>query len=112
MSENVTFNLKITIPRRWFKKFIQMLDCMKWCGNVGASRTIAFYADGDGDFRPFDFKINNKKVKTNIKWTDFDQDFNPPNQDPPVIPPPFKTRRKVDFFFDAGWFFIKTNYII
>ena len=67
MSENITLNLQISIPKRWVNKFLQMLDCMKWCGNVGASRTVAFYADGDGDFRP-KFKINTEWEKTPGIW--------------------------------------------
>jgi hypothetical protein len=101
-NEMVKFNFEITMPKRWMKKFIQMLDCMRWCSNRGSSRVIAFYADGDGDFRPFDFKVNGKELKRTINYSKVDFDFNPPDQDPPVIPPPFKTRRKVDFFFDAG----------
>ena len=105
--ELVKFNLEITMPKRWVKKFMQMLDCMRWCGGVGASRTVAFYADGDGDFRPFDFKVNGKEVKSNIDWSKYDKDWNPDpkkiNCDPPEeLPPPFKTRRKINFFFDAG----------
>lgn len=102
MSQLVKINLEITIPKRWIKKFVQMLVCMRWCSRRGSSRVVAFYADGDGDFRPFDFKINGKELKTKIDFSKADFDFNPPDQDPPVIPPPFKTRRKIDFFFDAG----------
>lgn len=107
MREMVKINLEITIPKRWLKKFVQMLDCMRWCGKTGASRTVAFYADGDGDFRPFDFKIDGEEIKTDIKWYDFDKDWNPDpkkiNCDPPEeFPPPFKTRRSINFFFDAG----------
>lgn len=49
-----------------------MLDCMRWCGNVGANRVVAFYADGDGDFRPFDFKVNNKEIKKLADWNKLD----------------------------------------
>lgn len=107
MSDLVKFNLEITMPKRWVKKFMQMLDCMRWCGRGGASRTVAFYADGDGDFRPFDFKVNGKEVKSDIDWWKYAKNWNPDpkkiNCDPPEeLPPPFKTRRKIDFFFDAG----------
>ena len=109
MSEVVKFNLEITIPKRWPKKLLQMLDCMRTCGKVGASRTVAFYADGDGDFRPFDFKVDGKEVPTYFgkHWDEHDKDWNPDpkkiNCDPPEeFPPPFKTRRSINFFFDAG----------
>lgn len=97
--EQITFNIKITMPKRWFNKFIQILDCMRWCGNVGASRTVAFYADGDGDFRPFDFTINDKQVDSLTDWSNFDKSVNTDQVD---IMPPYKTSRPVDFFFDAG----------
>lgn len=107
MCEQVKFTLEITMPKRWVKKFLQMLDCMRWCGRGGASRTVAFYADGDGDFRPFDFKVNGEEVKSGIDWWKHDKGWNPDpkkiNCDPPEeFPPPFKTRRGIDFFFDAG----------
>lgn len=107
MSEQVKFTLEITMPKRWVKKFLQMLDCMRWCGRGGASRTVAFYADGDGDFRPFDFKVNGEEVKSDIDWWKHDKGWNPDPKkiycDPPEeFPPPFKTRRGIDFFFDAG----------
>ena len=101
MSEIVKLNLQITIPKRWLTKFMQMLDCMRWAGNVGASRTVAFYADGDGDFRPFDFKVNGEEVKSDIKWREYDKNWIPKNESDYDCPP-FKTRRNVDFFFDAG----------
>lgn len=101
MGEMIKFNLEITMPKRWFSKFMQMLSCMKWCGDVGSSRTIAFYADGDGDFRPFNFKVNNKEVKSDIKWSEFDKSWTPKNEFD-YDAPPFKTRRSIDFFFDAG----------
>lgn len=100
MAEQVKFNLEITMPKHWTKKFFQMLDCMRWCGNVGASRTVGFYADGDGDFRQFDFKLNGEEVDGLVNW--FEEEKTPlpdPNSDEPT--PEFKTRRGVDFFFDA-----------
>lgn len=100
--EVVKLNIEITIPKRWLKKFIQMLDCMRWTGRGGASRTVAFYADGDGDFRPFDFKINGKEFKSNIDWWKYDTNWKPKDKYDDSIPPPFKTKRSVDFFFDAG----------
>ena len=37
---------------RWVPHFLAMLKYMQFLGNVGASRKVALYADGDGDFRP------------------------------------------------------------
>lgn len=101
--ETVKFKLEITMPKRWAKKFIQMLDCMKWCGDVGASRTVAFYADGDGDFRPFKFEVNGKKLESGIKWHEFDKGLTKEQKENwETVLPKFKTRKNVDFFFDAG----------
>lgn len=103
MDEQVKFSLEITMPRRWARKFLQMLDCMRWCGCVGASRTVAFFADGDGDFRPFDFKVNGKEVPKTKDWGKHDQEWPPKTSYPPQEPPPpYKTWRGIDFFFDAG----------
>lgn len=94
--ENIKFNLEVTMPERWMKKFIQMLDCMRWCGNVGASRTLGFYADGDGDFS-FNFKFNGWDVEKVQDWEKIDREsFDKDNLKP------FQTNRKVNFFFDAG----------
>ena len=97
----VRLNLEITIPKKWVNKFLQMLDCMRWCGRAGASRCIGFYADGDGDFRPFNFKVDGEEVESNIKWHEFDHSWHPADNND--VPPPFKTKRSgVDFFFDRG----------
>lgn len=104
MDDQVKFNLEITMPRRWVTKFLQMLDCMRWCGNVGASRTVGFYADGDGDFRPFDIKVNGEDLKAE-DWEKHDKDWNPDKVTryaPQEPPPQYKTWRGIDFFFDAG----------
>lgn len=80
-----------------------MLDCMRWCSNTGASRTVAFYADGDGDFRQFKFKINGEELKSDIKWHEFDKGLSKEQKENwEVVLPKFKTHRDVDFFFDAG----------
>ena len=106
MSEQVKFNLEITMPTRWARKFLEMLDCMRWCADVGASRTVAFRADGDGDFRPFSYKVDGKAIPhaPSSYWEKHDKEWNPDNVDryaPQEPPPPYKTWRGVDFFFDA-----------
>lgn len=106
MDDKVKFNLEITMPRRWVTKFLQMLDCMRWCSGVGASRTVAFFADGDGDFRPFNFKVDGKEIPCSANhWEKHDMDWNPDkvtHYAPQEPPPPYKTRRGINFFFDAG----------
>lgn len=37
---------------RWIPSFLGMLEHMQQLGNLGSSRKICFYSDGDGDFRP------------------------------------------------------------
>ena len=41
-----------------------MLKHMELCGNIGHSSVVAFYADGDGDFRP-KFEFDKEYKKTN-----------------------------------------------
>lgn len=103
MSELVKINLEITMPKRWVKKFVQMLDCMKWCSRRGSSRVVAFYADGDGDFRPFDFTLNGKCIDTLMDWNKLDVSWDAKYHQDDSIPPALKSRRSIDFFFDAGW---------
>lgn len=40
------------MQERWIPHFLSMLKNMERLGNIGASRTVAIFADGDGDFRP------------------------------------------------------------
>ena len=57
----MTREIKITaqIQERWIPEFLAMLKAMETLGKVGSSRTITFYSDGDGDFRPkFDWDID------------------------------------------------------
>ena len=100
MSREMTkLNLEVTIPTQYVNKFLQMLDCMRWCGKVGASRSIAFMADGDGNFHPFNFKIDGKEIESDINWLEFDEDYDPELNK--QLPQPFKTKLKPDFYFDA-----------
>lgn len=46
------FTIKCDIPDRWVPHFIAMLKYMQYCGSIGRSRRITFYADGDGDYQP------------------------------------------------------------
>ena len=40
------------MPKRWVPHFLAMLKYMENLGQVGSSRAVGIYADGDGDFRP------------------------------------------------------------
>lgn len=63
MEENEkTFTIQCTMKDRWIPQFLSMLNYMQVLGDVGSSRKVALYADGDGDFRP-KFKFNIPDVK-------------------------------------------------
>lgn len=47
-----TFTVECKMKKRWADQFLSMLNYMSQLGNAGRSRTVSFYADGDGDFRP------------------------------------------------------------
>lgn len=46
------FTIDCDIPERWVPYFLGMLKDMQELGSLGCSRSVEFYADGDGDFRP------------------------------------------------------------
>jgi hypothetical protein len=50
--ENKTFTITCNMKDRWVPHFLATLKYMQHLGDVGSSRIVAFYADGDGDFRP------------------------------------------------------------
>lgn len=50
--ENKTFTITCNMNERWIPHFLSMLKYMQQLGDLGGSRKISFYADGDGDFRP------------------------------------------------------------
>lgn len=49
---DVTFDIKATMPQHWLPHFLGFLNMVETCGSIGASRVLAIYADGDGDFHP------------------------------------------------------------
>lgn len=66
---NKTFNIEVTMEERWIDDFCSMLEYMRYCGSIGHSAIIGFYADGDGDFRPkfkIDTEFNKKSGKQNV----------------------------------------------
>lgn len=64
---NVELNIKAIFDERWLNDFCSMLKWMESCGNIGHSSIVAFYADGDGDFRP-KFEFDKDFIKTNGYW--------------------------------------------
>lgn len=76
--------IEVEMRARWVPYFVDMLTIMEYLGNVGSSRAITFYSDGDGDFRP-KFKIDGKPVDTkNIKTEEILKDH------------------KINYLIDAG----------
>ena len=67
MSKKIELNIKAFIDERWVNDFCSMLKHMELCGNIGHSSVVAFYADGDGNFRP--------KIITSVEggFTDIDR---------------------------------------
>jgi hypothetical protein len=51
------FTIQCEMKGRWVPHFLAMLKYMQYIGGIGASRRVALYADGDGDFNP-KFKWN------------------------------------------------------
>jgi len=51
-SKETTFTITCTMKTRWVPHFLSMLKYMQQLGNLGGSRKVALYSDGDGDFRP------------------------------------------------------------
>ena len=49
---DTTFTVKVTMGERWVPQFLGLLREMQRNGGVGHSAVLAFYADGDGDYRP------------------------------------------------------------
>lgn len=49
---NVEFDVHCKMKARWVPYFLAMLKRMQANGEAGHSSILAFYADGDGDFRP------------------------------------------------------------
>ena len=68
MSKKIKLNIKAFIDERWVNDFCSMLKHMELCGNIGHSSVVAFYADGDGDFRP-KFEFDKEYKKTNGYWS-------------------------------------------
>ena len=51
-NKNVKFTIECEMGQRWIPHFLAMLKYMQQLGNLGGSRIVSIYSDGDGDFRP------------------------------------------------------------
>ena len=68
---NKKFTIEVEMDERWVDDFCSMLSQMEYLGNIGSSRTVGLYSDGDGDFRPtFDFNIPFEKVEAKSDCVD------------------------------------------
>ena len=47
-----TFTVTCHMNERAIPQFLALLKQMEYLGNIGSSRTIRFYCDGDGGFKP------------------------------------------------------------
>lgn len=86
MNDQVTFQVTVTMGRRWVPHFLGMLKTFQRLGSIAASRPVVFYADGDGDFNP------------KFEWTTDIKPVEREEQKLPLDPGPGRS----GFFFDAG----------
>lgn len=56
----IKFNVECEMDERWVNQFMSFLEFMQYCGSIGHSCQVSFFADGDGDFRPH--------FKTDVSW--------------------------------------------
>lgn len=93
--EIVEFDIHCKMNKAWANEFLSFLKTIESFGKLGCSRTVALYADGDGDFRP-----------------KFNTDFEFKNREPINVADAFKKGAKegtltenayrTDYIFDAG----------
>ena len=50
--KNEVFTIECKMRERWVPHFLAMLHTMQQYGELGCSRMLSFYADGDEDFSP------------------------------------------------------------
>jgi hypothetical protein len=65
MKKDITeFTIDVKMQSRWVPHFVTMLKYMQFLGDVGSSRHVTLFSDGDGDFRPkFEFSIDPERVE-------------------------------------------------
>ncbi|ALM56770.1 hypothetical protein [Staphylococcus equorum] len=67
------FTIEVEMKERWIDCFMSMLNKMEHLGNLGASRDVSIYSDGDGDFRPkFKADVDWEKVESDIEDNHYD----------------------------------------
>lgn len=49
---NKKFTIECEMNERWIPHFLGMLKRMQYLGNIGSSRNVTLFSDGDGDFYP------------------------------------------------------------
>jgi len=55
------FYIHARMEERWIPHFLAFLKQMEINGDIGHSEALAFYSDGDGDFRPqFKFLVDDE----------------------------------------------------
>lgn len=58
--------IEVEMEERWVPYFNSFLCEMERLGKIGSSKTVSFYSDGDGDFRPiFNFSEHFELMKPN-----------------------------------------------
>ncbi len=50
--QDCEFDIRVKMKSRWVPHFLALLKYMEQLGGLGSSRTVSFYSDGDGDYRP------------------------------------------------------------
>ncbi len=78
------FTITCEMEERWVDHFMSMLHMMQSLGNLGSSRILGFYSDGDGDFRP--------KFTSDVEW----------EKVTPYEPKDNPTLTGVKYLYDAG----------
>lgn len=67
------FTIEVEMEERWIDCFMSMLNKMEHLGNLGVSRDVSIYSDGDGDFRPkFKADVDWEKVESDIEDNHYD----------------------------------------
>ena len=96
--DNVEFILKCKMKERWVPYFLAMLKRMQSNGNAGHTAILAFYDDGDGDFRPtFHSNVDYPYPTTKTSY-DWKEENGTVHKGIDII----NTLNDIDELFDAG----------
>lgn len=71
MSDRTNFTLRVDMEERWVPHFLGLLSEMESLGQMGSSRTLSFFSDGDGDFRPhfeWDVQVEPANPAVDLMW--------------------------------------------